>query len=104
MVDEQSTPSRAISKKPPKLNESSDLSHMKKEQVSATDGDLKYGGTKPSTVINDGSELHLSTGKLMASQSAHKVQLPQIKSLNQMKVAGAFSSSNLKASSKYIIN
>ena len=73
---------------------------MKKEQVSATDGDLKYGGT----VINDGSELHLSTGKLMASQSAHKVQLPQIKSLNQMKVAGAFSSSNLKASSKYMIN
>mmetsp|Transcript_13395 Transcript_13395/g.18295 ORF Transcript_13395/g.18295 Transcript_13395/m.18295 type:complete len:92 (+) Transcript_13395:108-383(+) len=43
----------------PKLNESSELSHANKQQTE----DLNVGGT----VINDGSELNLSTGKLAIS-------------------------------------
>ena len=55
------------------------------------------------TVLNEGSEVHLSTGKLGISQSAQKVQLPQIKSLNplQMPSGNAQSSANLMQKSKW---
>ena len=70
-----------------------DLSEMEKR----TEGELNIG-----TVMNDGSEVNLLQGEgrgfLANSQSAQKVQLPQIKSLNPLTIPGAFSSSNLKKS------
>ena len=70
------------------LNESSEMSKIIKKT-----SEVNIRGTP---LLNEGSDVNLSD--LGASQSTQRVLLPQIKSLNPIKVQGAFSSANLKTS------